>query len=667
MFQRKCTLFGFYVIILVTMDLMVVKNIHGAEPVSILLQKGIYEEETVGDLDSAIEIYKRIVSETEANRSYVAQAQYRIGVCYQKKGKIEESKKAYQKLIDQFPSEIDIIAQAKKRMASLGDVVDKSQSGSITQELKIDLDNAYMNLNGDKIVYRKWTNTMNLFIYDLSTGEETQLTHHEKTQVSSPILSPDGDRIAYCNVDNPSNKLLFHILNLQTGEDIEFDYNGIPMDWSVDGNNILIIEYGGQADVEKTTYCMVSTKENRFEKTSLKIPKGTWELRFSPDSEYISFLKDNKLFLYHIRSEEMFPLIPEEIGYRQHLWSPDGKRIVLLFNQGFGPEKDLCALPVTKGKQNGEVRIVSPDFGDNINLLSMSQAGKMFYKESYDDCYIYLKNFDSETGQTIGEAKKLTVGSQPMFSSDGKRISYILDGSLHVMASEGGNDQQIAAVKFHATGTYSWGPDNDTIYLPEGGNINAITLSTKEKTSILKNREICPTRSSHIACSPDGKKISYVKEDQSAESRGQLCIVDIDGENFQQLTSYDYGNVYYPTWSPDSNEIAFEHGPGYEIKSVLAISLINGATRELFRGKTTEDRFFQKSWSSDGKWMLFGTRIGNIETGEIKSLDYGINGIDGVYSSSFSPDGSKILLGTYAEITKYMIMESFLPETDKEE
>ena len=69
-----------------------------AESLSVLLQKGIFAEETEGNLDAAIKIYEGIVKDGEANRSVAAQAQYRLGVCLVKKGKHDEAEAAEQML-----------------------------------------------------------------------------------------------------------------------------------------------------------------------------------------------------------------------------------------------------------------------------------------------------------------------------------------------------------------------------------------------------------------------------------------------------------------------------------------------------------------------------------------------------------------------------------------
>ncbi|MGY8768278.1 MAG: DUF3108 domain-containing protein [Pirellulales bacterium] len=82
-----------------------------------LLEKGIYTEETVGDLDKAIKIYEEIISQSKANRKFVAQAQLRLGKCLVKQGKKKEAEKVFRKLVDQFkdsPAQKDLVAQARK-------------------------------------------------------------------------------------------------------------------------------------------------------------------------------------------------------------------------------------------------------------------------------------------------------------------------------------------------------------------------------------------------------------------------------------------------------------------------------------------------------------------------------------------------------------------------
>ena len=91
-----------------------------AESFSLLLQKGIFAEETEGNLDAAIKIYQQITAEAATNRSVVAQAQYRLGVCYQKKGNKAQAISILNDLLKQFPAEAALGQKARDLLADLG-------------------------------------------------------------------------------------------------------------------------------------------------------------------------------------------------------------------------------------------------------------------------------------------------------------------------------------------------------------------------------------------------------------------------------------------------------------------------------------------------------------------------------------------------------------------
>ncbi len=87
-----------------------------AEPASGLLEKGIYTEETVGDLPKAMEIYQKIIADAQADRPSVAKAYFRLGNCYQKNGETKNSTQTFNKLISDFPDQKELIEQARKKL-----------------------------------------------------------------------------------------------------------------------------------------------------------------------------------------------------------------------------------------------------------------------------------------------------------------------------------------------------------------------------------------------------------------------------------------------------------------------------------------------------------------------------------------------------------------------
>src|SRR5258708_16348565 len=63
-----------------------------------LLQKGVYSEETKGDLDAAMQLYRQVVKEAKESQALAAPAQYHLGVCYYKKQNYPGTNTAFHKL-----------------------------------------------------------------------------------------------------------------------------------------------------------------------------------------------------------------------------------------------------------------------------------------------------------------------------------------------------------------------------------------------------------------------------------------------------------------------------------------------------------------------------------------------------------------------------------------
>jgi tetratricopeptide (TPR) repeat protein len=63
------------------------------------LEKGIYNEETTGNLDEAIKHYRQVLSDAQKTERLAAQAQYRLGRCLNKQGKKQEAAEAFKTLI----------------------------------------------------------------------------------------------------------------------------------------------------------------------------------------------------------------------------------------------------------------------------------------------------------------------------------------------------------------------------------------------------------------------------------------------------------------------------------------------------------------------------------------------------------------------------------------
>lgn len=90
-----------------------------AKSASELLQEGLYAEEVDGDLDAAIRIYAQVIEDSSAQRSHVAQAMYRQGMCYMKKQQEQQAKLVFEGLLADYSDQTKIISKVKPLLQEL--------------------------------------------------------------------------------------------------------------------------------------------------------------------------------------------------------------------------------------------------------------------------------------------------------------------------------------------------------------------------------------------------------------------------------------------------------------------------------------------------------------------------------------------------------------------
>ena len=641
--------------------LVVASSGYAKQSAGVLFQSGLYKEEVNGDLEAAIQIYERVLKDFPKNRPVAAKALLHIGLCYEKLGK-QEAQKAYRRLIQEYADQHEPVAQARARLAALGQALgaagDAQQTGLVVREVKIEQGEYGLSLSrdGNKLVYPKRKDgKTNLMVRDLASGEETQITNYETGNARYPLFSPDGKKVAYSHHLDLRNQKL-HIVSLETGEDSDLDQDGVAQDWSRDGRFILlngkrVLPLGG-GSVKK-----------------LKVPR-MYGYRFSPDGKYVSYSHQDNIYLCPVDGGDPIQITDGSARDSEPIWSPDGKMLLFLSARAFGPEKDICGVSIVDGKAAGNIEIIKPDIGEEVSLISLSETGRLLYRRSHYEMYIYSTAVDPQTGQPTGEPVRLAVGYGAMWSPDGKRIAYGSGKVLHVMSADGSNDQEIIRV-YPFKGPYAWAPDNEHIYVAEtvpetGAGIYSISVSTKERQPVFLD----PDMLGHVTCSPDGRRLAFLKIPASSKKM-EIFTVNIDGTNLEQLTSDEDATVYYPAWSPDGKNIAFDSGPRGGIKTLTVTSVDDGTSREVFRGKTPEDRFFWASWSPDGSKIAWGTyTIGEIRIGQVSDGKYDTFKVDiGASAKStfniprWSADGTKMVFSTYAHFEHLMVMDNFLPES----
>jgi eukaryotic-like serine/threonine-protein kinase len=116
------------------------------------------------------------------------------------------------------------------------------------------------------------------------------------------------------------------------------------------------------------------------------------------------------------------------------------------------------------------------------------------------------------------------------------------------------------------------------------------------------------------AFSPDGRRIAFESERSGTQ---EIWICDRDGSKTLQLTSFGGAAIYGPSWSTDSQNIAFTVAQKGMKDDVYVVSVNGGAPRRMTTDPA-EDKW--PYWSHDGKWIYFAsTRTGREEIWKMPS------------------------------------------------
>ena len=195
----------------------------------------------------------------------------------------------------------------------------------------------------------------------------------------------------------------------------------------------------------------------------------------------------------------------------------------------------------------------------------------------------FTSNRDGNTeiyamGGDGGNQRRLTVNptidDNPAWSPDGKKIAYdaylnpedpdLSPREIFVMDADGNNKRQLA----EEGGVHpSWSPDGKRIAFVGGINVNQINVMDADG----RNQKRLTHDFVHKrmpSWSPDGMSIAYVGDHR-------IYVMDSDGENQRKLTKINGDE--HPTWSPDSDTIAFQSwGKAGELEIYL-VDVTSGA------------------------------------------------------------------------------------------
>ncbi len=582
-----------------------------------LLPRAIQQEEVKGELYEAIKTYQLILDEYPDNREVCAEALLHLGICYEKLGK-QDAMKAYRQVISNYSDQKDIVAKARERLSRLL-VAEKVLVTTITPKFtKI------------KIPTKLW-----LFVALSPNGRDLALVSDDKLW-KMPITGNLG----------PEYPGIPDLLNT---EDIKVEASGIS--WSGDGkwiafNNIPQSNENSMKISNQSIYRIPSNGGNPYEilNNYRDSPYVNYRISLSPDGENLAYssVENNEQHIYTTQVTGCSPKQLVDIQAREPVYSPNGKWIAYVEDKNLGKDGgDLWVVPAVGGvpklvAKAGKASnpVWSPD-GKMIAFLDLNKNKQMNLVKLQQDGETTGKVYSIDAPEGV-ETLAVLAGWTPE-NKIGILATTKREFALFTLPSKGG---LAAMVLKDDSWVYQprWSHDGRQIYYttaPGMGIEQGLKLRLASVSAFGGSGELFPllitndgdttrtiTYQGGNRISPDGKMLissAWTSKDQNPSNpyfpNLKIWRFSLDGSERVQLTNKS-GNYadFCPCWSPNGEKVAFirsrmTKGSFFLDYDEAGIFIVDSLGNESQILPYTDDKFFfSLSWSPDGKMLAYFTR-----------------------------------------------------------
>jgi Tol biopolymer transport system component len=539
------------------------------------------EKETVdGDLKGAIEAYRKIVDGYPDNRAVRAQALLRMAECYQKSGDAQ-AVETYRRILREFS---DQTAQASVARTRVSQPSARAEEFTIRRVDSSETGVDDISTDGTKVAFTDW-DTGNIAVRELGAAQNTRIT----TQTTydefgeMPVFSPDGTQVAYtwCTTSGAICLGYLHVARAAAGQGasarVVFARETWTQayDWSPDGKYIaaVVTKKDKQREI-----AVIAVADGAIR--TLKIVDGGTPRRmlYSPDGKYLAFdtgrptgapleFGASDVFVIAVADGSERPVAVDPADSLLAGWSPDGSR--LLFTSDSGGTVDLYAATISANEVQGRPVLVRPNLGA-ITPLRIGRTGAFHYStQSGGGSHIGQATIDFSAGLVTagGTASALDGGiglnRGPQWSRDGQWLAYVhrraatpqTRSSIMIRAAAPTGETRELRPDLTTVQQLHWSRDGRSIYTIGVDGRGAGGLFRVDVTTGAASLVVAADLLSHLRMSVDGTRTHFFS---STAERHRLIEYDIATDTQKELFGFDAPGV--PSafqLSPDGSKVYY--------------------------------------------------------------------------------------------------------------
>lgn len=682
-----------------------------------LFQKALRLERNEGKLMEAIVLYNKVVADG-GNESLAAQAQLRIGLCFEKMGQksIQQAEEAFQKVLDNYPGQTEAVKLAKEKLKAIMKMQKPSKVRANELSLRKLWDGPSQvpqgaatgapSPDGRYLSYIDWTSG-NLAVHELKSRKNRLLTKDgsmsgsNQFPLGSSVWSMDSRLLAYGWL-NPFSKNVndLRIVEIEDAKpQILYQNQDVtyiqPFDWSPDGEFILVYMMR-KSSAERLDVGLVSAKDGMFRILNIEGNRTRFDLgkaAFSPDGKFIAYTVDSNqesawkdIVIFSLDKKQEIPLV-EFPGIDYVLdWSPDGNYI--LFASDRTGTFDIWAQRIANGKSMGKPELIKKNMG-TVVPLGITQDGSFYYCLGTGENDVFIASLDFEKGIILQPPQKATqrfmgTNTRPAFSPDGKFLSFssrrsfglkkLVPLTYCIQSVDTGKLREFIP-DLISFGRGVWSPDGNFLLVDgkdkeEREGIYTIDVEAGTITPIVQvDSEI---NLIFPAWSHDGQKVFYTSLNWKKRNDYRIMMHDLENKTEREIYRWENAQPRFLTISPDGSTLAFvlvRWRSGSNSLNIL--SSAGGEPQELLRLEEKESILGGLAWTADGKGLVFAqakrknvnpkTELWrfSLENGKAQYLGLEMRQLSGL---SIHPDGKRIAFKSGRPGMEVWVMENFLPK-----